>query len=85
MNIIRKAPATPTHDERIAAAEAKKGAALSVFALAVDDLRAAEAEALAVHDEIEEEIERLVSLRGAAADAADAAAEKATTLSAFLG
>lgn len=80
----KTAPA-PTLEEALAAAEAKKGAALSIFALAVDDLNAASAEALAVEEQIGEEIARLEEIREAARVTADASAIKATALADFIG
>jgi len=80
-----KKPTDPTFEEIIAATAAKRGAALSVFALAIEDLHAASAEAIAAEYAIDEEISRLTDLRVAATLMADGASQQAQSLAVLIG
>lgn len=83
--MFKKTVVEPTHADRLNAAAAKGEAAASIFTLAIDDLNAASAEALAVEAEVDVEIGRLMGLRAQAQSAAEAHAAQARSLAAVIG
>jgi hypothetical protein len=82
--VIRKKPvAVPTIEERLAAVAATKGAALSVFEVAVRDLNEAKDAAREIEAITFAEIERLQEVARAAADEAIDAEIKASNIETF--
>lgn len=82
----RKAIAAPaTIEERLAASEAKKGAALSVFEVAAADLKEAAEEAREIQSIVTDEISRLLDVHDAAASHAADSDTKAANFLALIG
>lgn len=78
MALLSRKSTTPSHEERLGAAAAKAGAALSIFHEAAADLEAAAEEQLVIEAELSAEIDRLEDL------AVDAAANAASNQDAAL-
>lgn len=85
MRLFAPTDVEPDLDERLASAAATREAALLVFQAVLDDLRAAEAEALAVSMAAAEEAERLRALAAEAEEEAAAAAERRVAIAQLLG
>lgn len=85
MRLFAPKDVEPNLVERLASAAATREAALSVFQAVLDDLRAAEAEALDVSMTAAEEVERLRALAASAEEEAAAAAERRVAIAQLLG
>ena len=82
---MRKSKMPPSFEERTAAADAKAGAALSIFEQAANDLQQAAVEKAALRADIATELERLVELHDEAEIAEDRLIDQATNIRALLG